>query len=104
MNFLSMGFGSALAPNKPYRYPTGNEGKALDAHMTHIGILYQMRERLQFVKPPEPVVGDILFDYANLLWYTDPDSAKSVYGLAIPYGAPRSALAKQRQAHLARRP
>jgi tetratricopeptide (TPR) repeat protein len=99
-SILSMGFGSRLAPNKPYRYPTGNEGKPLDAHMTGNGILYQMRERLQFVKPPEPVVGDILFDYANLLWHSDPESAAAVYELAIRYGAPRSTLAKQRRAHL----
>ncbi|HYO78409.1 MAG TPA: tetratricopeptide repeat protein [Thermoanaerobaculia bacterium] len=95
---LAMGFGSARVPNPPSRFPVGNDGKPLDAERTADAIQYQMKERLQFVKPPEPIVGDILFDYANLLMRTDIlETADAVYKLAIEYGAPRAALAKQRR-------
>lgn len=100
-SILAMGFGSARVPNVPSRFPPGNNGRRLDAADVKSAIFNQMRERLQFVKPPEPIVGDILFDYANLLMRTDAiESAHAVYGLAIEYGAPRAALAKQRRAYI----
>ncbi len=100
-SILAMGFGSASVPNPPSRFPSGNDGKPLDAGATKTAIFNQMRERLQFVKPPEPIVGDLLFDYANLLMRTDAlESADAVYELAIRYGAPRAALAKQRRAYI----
>ena len=96
-SILAMGFGSATVPNQPSRFPRGNDGKPLDAQRTKEAIYTQMHERLQFVKPPEPIVGDILFDYANLLMRTDAlENAKAIYELAIKYGAPRSPLAKRR--------
>jgi tetratricopeptide (TPR) repeat protein len=99
-SILAMGFGSALVPNKPVRFPVAHTGK-LDADGTKNAILTQMHERLEFVKPPDPIVGDILFDYGNLLMRTDIlESAEAVYGLAIEYGGPRTALAKARRAHV----
>ncbi len=100
-SILAMGFGSATVPNRPSRFPRGNNGKPLDAKQTKEAIFTQMHERLQFVRPPEPIVGDILFDYANLLMRTDAlENAKAVYALAIKYGAPRAPLAKRRIAYL----
>ncbi|HEX8254889.1 MAG TPA: tetratricopeptide repeat protein [Thermoanaerobaculia bacterium] len=103
-SILAMGFGSARVPNPPSRFPLDNNGKPLDAVRTAEAIQYQMKERLQFVKPPEPIVGDILFDYANLLMRTDIlETADAVYKLAIEYGAPRTALAKQRREFIRKR-
>jgi hypothetical protein len=100
-SILAMGFGGALVPNKPFRFPVAHSGKKLDADGTKNAILTQMHERLQFVKPPEPIVGDILFDYANLLMRTDIlESAEAVYALAIQYGGPRTPLARARRAHV----
>jgi tetratricopeptide (TPR) repeat protein len=100
-SILAMGFGSATVPNRPSRFPRGNDGKPLDAQQTKEAIYTQMHERLQFVKPPEPIVGDILFDYANLLMRTDAlENAKAVYELAIKYGAPRAPLAKRRVVYI----
>lgn len=100
-SILSMGFGSGRVPNKPSQFPRGNDGRPLDAGAVKSAIINQMQERLQFVRPPEPVVGDILFDYANLLMRTEIlESADAFYELAIEYGAPRTPLAKQRRAYI----
>lgn len=95
-SILAMGFGSGRVPNAPSRFPRGNDGQALDAGATKRAIFAQLTERLQFVKPPEPIVGDVLFDYGNLLMRTDAlESADAIYELAIRYAAPRAALEKQ---------
>jgi len=97
---LNMDFGNATIPRHPTTVPLDNSRKALDLGQTGAAIFVQLGERMQFVQPPDPVVGDLLFDYGNLLMLTDTmESASAVYDLAIKYGAPRSALAKQRKAH-----
>ena len=84
----------------PARFPRDHTGKALDARETRQAIHVQMAERLQFVSPPDPIVGDLLFDYANLLMLTDTmENAAAIYKLALRYGTPRAALAQQRMAH-----
>jgi 3',5'-cyclic AMP phosphodiesterase CpdA len=56
-------------------------------------------ERLQFVAPPDPIVGDLLFDYANLLMLTDTmENAAAIYSSSCAT-TPRAALAQQRLAH-----
>jgi hypothetical protein len=58
-----------------------------------------MAERLQFVAPPDPILGDLLFDFANLLMLTETmENATSIYELALRYETPRAALAQQRLA------
>jgi len=97
---LNMDFGNAAIPRRPTRVPLDNARKAVSLEDTAQAIFVQLHERLQFVKPPDPVVGDLLFDYANLLMLTGTmESASAVYDLAVQYGAPRSALAKQRKAY-----
>jgi hypothetical protein len=52
------------------------------------------------VQPPEPIVGDILFDYGNLLLLEkNYANAAEIYEMAIRYGAPRIDLARQRLAY-----
>ena len=58
---------------------------------------YQLAERLQFVKAPDPLVGDVLFDLANALAVAGTvETALGVYELAQEYQAPRAALLAQR--------
>jgi tetratricopeptide (TPR) repeat protein len=97
---LGLDFGSAALPHMPARFPSGNNGKPLDAKETSQAIHVQMAERLQFVGPPDPIVGDLLFDYANLLMLTDTmENAAAIYKLALRYETPRAELARQRLAH-----
>lgn len=97
---LGLDFGNAAIPRLPARFPLDNHGKRLDAEGTRQAIHMQMSERLQFVPAPEAIVGDLLFDYANLLMLTDTmENAAAVYDLALEYGTPRAELARLRMAH-----
>jgi hypothetical protein len=52
-------------------------------------IQYQLGERLQFVKPPDPAVASLLFDYAALeAALRSMESARQVLKLALDYGCP----------------
>jgi tetratricopeptide (TPR) repeat protein len=52
-------------------------------------IQYQLEERLQFVKPPDPAVASLLFDYAAIEAATRTlETAKDVLRLAVEYGYP----------------
>lgn len=97
---LGLHMGEDAVPSKPFQYPRGNTGKPLDAAAVKRSIAFQLHERLQFVQAPEPIVGDILFDYANLLLLEKQyASAADLYELAIRYAAPRADLARQRLAY-----
>lgn len=97
---LGLDFGTGAVPRMPARFPRDSAGKPLDAEGTRQAIHVQMTERLQFVPPPDAIVGDLLFDYANLLMLTDTmENAVGLYELALRYGTPRAPLAQQRLAH-----
>jgi tetratricopeptide (TPR) repeat protein len=99
-SILGLDFGTAVVPKLPARYPSGNDGKPLDAARTSESLQAQLHERLAFVAAPDALVGDLLFDYANLLMLVDVvESGAAMYELALEYGTPRAALAKQRLAH-----
>lgn len=97
---LGLDFGAGAVPRMPARFPRDNRGKPVDAREARQAIHVQMAERLQFVSAPEPIVGDLLFDHANLLMLTESmENAEAIYELALRYGTPRAALAQQRLAH-----
>jgi len=61
---------------------------------------YQLRERMGFVKPPDAIVGDLLFDLASVIALRETvEFAVPVYELAVTYEAPRAALAQKRIDH-----
>jgi tetratricopeptide (TPR) repeat protein len=52
-------------------------------------IQYQLAERLQFVKPPDPAVASLLFDYAAIEAATKTlELAKEILQMTIEYGYP----------------
>jgi tetratricopeptide (TPR) repeat protein len=49
----------------------------------------QLEERMQFVKPPDPAVASLLFDYASIEAATEIlESAERILQLAVEYGYP----------------
>jgi tetratricopeptide (TPR) repeat protein len=52
-------------------------------------IQHQLTERMQFVKPPDPAVASLLFDYAAIEAATRTlESAKEILRMAVDYGYP----------------
>lgn len=93
-------FGNALVPSMP-AMPAGNDGKPLTPTMLNDSMSYQLFERTQFVKPRDPIVANVLRDWATLhLVGGSIENANTLYELAVTYGAPHDALMKRRQAHI----
>lgn len=95
-------FSNALIPDLPDRYPHGNAGTPVLPYQLNNAFAYQLRERLQFVKPKDSVVANLLSDWATLNLAGGPvENAEALYGLAERYGASPTALvtARRQQTH-----
>lgn len=83
------------------------DGKKFSPRKLAEAIEYQLRERVQFVKPPDAAVASLLFDYAAIEAATRSlESAKKVLAMASEYGYPRTKiepLLKQYNGKIARR-
>lgn len=66
---------------------TGNRGEKLSIDQVKTALMYQLHERMQFVKPPDPVVGALLLDLGELLAQEPPGlgAAKDVLDLSYLY-------------------
>lgn len=66
---------------------TGNRGDKLSTEQIEKALMYQLHERLQFVKPPDAIVGDLLLELGHLLAKKPPGpgSSRAVYQLAVEY-------------------
>jgi len=64
-------------------------GKSIASEELVKAIQYQLTERLQFVKPPDPVVASLLFDYATIEGRPQTiEAAKLILRMAADYGYP----------------
>lgn len=98
-----IGFGNKAIPKRPVSFPRGNDGKPVDLFALKNAFVHQLDERYAFVGPPDPIVGSLLDEYANILFRTDTmESAIAVYREALRYGPPDPALSKQRMARAER--
>jgi hypothetical protein len=71
----------------PVVMAVGNRGESLTADQVKAALIYQLHERLQFVKPPDIVVGSLLLDLGDLV-SREPSGtggAHEVYQLASSY-------------------
>lgn len=90
-------FGTARMPQMPDNYPTDGGGSPSTLAEGQKALQEQLHERLEFVKAPDPIVGDLLFDYANSLAVTgNEDAALDVYRLALDFVPLRSTLVQKR--------
>jgi tetratricopeptide (TPR) repeat protein len=65
----------------------GNPGKPLDLQGVEEAIIYQLHERLEFIRPPEGVVANLLFDLGRILDRSSrPNHAAIIHRLAQTYG------------------
>ena len=100
---LGLDFGSNARPTMPKSLPKGNDGKPVTASALQSALFYQLMERRQFVNPPEAIVGDLFFDWANFTALTSSlENAVEMYDESLRFGVARATLAKQRLAYMKR--
>jgi tetratricopeptide (TPR) repeat protein len=69
------------------------DGRTFSSQQVADAIQHQLEERLQFVKPPDPAVASLLFDYAAIKAATKSmESAKGILNLAANYGYPQTKI------------
>ncbi|MBX9401517.1 hypothetical protein K4L06_09345 [Lysobacter sp. BMK333-48F3] len=94
-------FAPTLVPPLPTELPAGNDGRPVSPWLLNWSFSYQLHERLQFVAAPDPVVANLLRDWATLNLAGGPiETADAVYDLAVRYGSERDALMTKRQQHI----
>lgn len=85
---LGADFGIGDVPVAPSTPITDYDGEPLKLENVHYALQHQLRERLQFVNAPNPIVADLLFDLGNVLALKDvAEPAIPVYEFAMTYGA-----------------
>ncbi len=75
-----------------------------DRESTAKALAYQLHERTGIVKPPDPIVGGLLADYASLTAFDlTLEHALPIFDLAIAHRPVHADRIQQRRDHLARR-
>lgn len=66
---------------------SGNRGKPIDLSDVEDALIYQLHERLEFIKPPEAVVANLLFDLSRIFAHTRSSGhAEAMRTFAQTYG------------------
>ncbi|MDR7133272.1 tetratricopeptide (TPR) repeat protein [Lysobacter niastensis] len=96
-------FEPTLVPPLPTATPAGNDGKPVKLWELNQALAYQLYERTQFVRPKDPVVANLLLDWATLNLVGGPiENADALYDAAVAYGATRDTLTRSRQSYIKR--
>jgi len=95
---LGLDFGDEPTPRRPESLEAAGEALTLETLTLHLG--YQLGERVPLVDPPDPIVGDLLFDYANCKALSgDVELATALLDLAESYGAPQTQVLTARRSY-----
>ena len=96
-------FERTLVPTLPIAMPPGNDGKPVKPWELNSALGYQLHERTGFVRPTDPIVANLLLDWATLNLAGGPiETADVLYDFAVTYGAERDALMRNRQSYIQR--
>jgi hypothetical protein len=95
---LGLDFGADEVPVAPAILPVDADGKLKGVDDLLEDIRYQLEERMKFVKPPDPIVGDLAASAGDLVYAGSDGSPAKHYELALRYGAPRAELIQKRLA------
>lgn len=100
-SIAGVSFTADVVPPLPTKLPPGNDGRPVALWQLDHALSYQLSERTTFVAAPDPVVANLLVDWATLNLAGGPvENAAALYDLAVRYGAPRDALMERRQTHV----
>jgi tetratricopeptide (TPR) repeat protein len=102
-SILNLDFGNDVMPRRPTGLPLGNTGKPMSLYSVAEGLRYQLIERIEFVAAPDPMISDLLLDWANLeLLAGSVESADVLYDAAIRYGSKEGRIISIRKTQVAR--
>jgi tetratricopeptide (TPR) repeat protein len=93
---LGLDFGKDVVPVAPEILPVDSDGKLKGVVDLIADIDYQLRERTKFIKPPDPIVGDLYATAGDLEYAGSDTDPTDHYEAALNYGAPRSDLIRKR--------
>lgn len=97
---LGADFGGEGKARRPERLPKDHLGQEKSLAQIEEALTYQLHERLEFVKSPDPLVADLLFDLGNVLALTRTmEHARAVYQLSLGYDPTHDDLVAQRLNH-----
>ena len=89
-------FGDATIPSLPATLPAGNDGRPVSAYELHHAFAQLVGERMRFVAPKDPVVANLLSDWAALNMAGGPmENVVTLYALARRYGADTEVMARR---------
>lgn len=94
---LGADFGTEGKPRRPEPLPKDHLGAEKSLAQIEEALTYQLHERLEFVKRPDALVADLLFDLGNVLALREAsEHARAVYQLSLDYGPTHNALVQNR--------
>ena len=100
-SIAGVAFDDALVPSLPKAMPAGNDGRPVKPYELDRAFRYQLGERMQFVRPKDWVVSNLLSDWATLNLAGGPlENARALRGLALLYGAPQASTWSRRLARI----
>lgn len=88
VSIAGVDFGTRDLPALPRNLPAGNDGEPVTVVELNQAFQRQLLERMGFVRPEDPVVANLLTDWASLNLAGGPlESAVALYAEAVRYGA-----------------
>ena len=95
---LDLDFGTGALPRLPARLPDGNKATPVSIGDLRLALYAQLMERAQFVRAPDPIMAELLFDWGQLeLLDGTMEIADVAYQAAGRYGwTDRAAIARGR--------
>lgn len=94
---LGLDFGPGARPAMPATWPAGQSFRT-----TYEALRYELKERMGFVKPPDPIVAELLADFASLVAMEETiEHALPIFRLALDYQPVRADPIRRRHDALA---
>lgn len=93
---LGIGFGATATPQPPSAPPRDHLGQPHSLEEVRRAISYQLHERLKFVTPPDPLVGDLYFTWGSIAHVLGQESPADYYQAALRFGVENAPFVEQR--------
>ena len=94
---IGLDFGNRAWPSSPAELPVDADGKPQTLAQVEDALIFQLHERLQFVRAPDASVASLLFDLGNLLTLRgENEQARDIFARSLKYGPANRNLVERR--------